>query len=499
MDTKRTCAFVIVGLVILAGVANCPAAEPNNVAGALEQRLGKAPSSALGITRSSTANGCRIAWAEQRGAKCVVVIDGQAGLEYDGIMKGSLVFSSDGKRVAYVATKGDKWLVVVDGQAGPEYDGVAAPIFSPNGKRVAYTAGKNNKGFVVVDGQVGLEYDAIGKESLIFSSDGKQVAYRAKKGNKWLVVIDNQVGPEYDTIGTFVTTFGVSDLTKSFLDSPGFVLSSDGKRVAYNAKEGDKWFMVVDGKAEMEEVRDIIFSPDGKRVAYVIAKDNHEFVVIDDQVEPTYDSVTSPIFSPDGKKIAYRAQKGDKWFVVVDGQPGPEYETVGALTTTFASPGSGAPLITIHIGSPGFVFSQEGNRLAYAARVAYGDKNGYPYKWLVIVDGQAGPEYDAIETPVFSPDGKHVAYWAKKGDKSFIVVDGQVGAEYDYVGDIVFSSDGKRMAYEVEKGDKRFVIVDGKAKPEYDGIACEPIFLKDGTVEYIAGKKDMLYRVQVKP
>ena len=45
------------------------------------------------------------------------------------------VFSPDGKRVAYAARKGAKWLVVVDGQQGAEYDeiGVGTLVFSPDG------------------------------------------------------------------------------------------------------------------------------------------------------------------------------------------------------------------------------------------------------------------------------------------------------------------------------------------------------------------------------
>lgn len=39
-------------------------------------------------------------------------------------------------------------------------------------------------------------------------------------------------------------------------------------------------------------------------------------------------------------------------------------------------------------------------------------------------DGVAGPEYDLIGTLIFSPDGDHVAYVAKKGPKQLVVVDG---------------------------------------------------------------------------
>ncbi len=56
----------------------------------------------------------------------------------------TLIFSADGKRVAYRAWKRDKCLVVVDGEAGAEYDAIAegSPVFSADGKRVAYRTGR---------------------------------------------------------------------------------------------------------------------------------------------------------------------------------------------------------------------------------------------------------------------------------------------------------------------------------------------------------------------
>ena len=78
----------------------------------------------------------------RRGGKWLVVVDGVEGKEYDGIGKGTLVFSPDSKRVAYEAQRGGKWLVVVDGVEGKEYDGIVEGtlVFSPDSKRVAYVS-----------------------------------------------------------------------------------------------------------------------------------------------------------------------------------------------------------------------------------------------------------------------------------------------------------------------------------------------------------------------
>ena len=52
----------------------------------------------------------------------VFVVDGVEGKEYDGIAKGTPIFSSDSKRVAYRAQRGRKQFVVLDGVQGKEYE-----------------------------------------------------------------------------------------------------------------------------------------------------------------------------------------------------------------------------------------------------------------------------------------------------------------------------------------------------------------------------------------
>jgi len=49
------------------------------------------------------------------------------------------------------------------------------------------------------------------------------------------------------------------------------------------------------------------------------------------------------------------------------------------------------------------------------------------------VDGREGKKYDGIgeSSPIFSPDGKRVAYWGKHGNKQLIVVDGVESQTYD--------------------------------------------------------------------
>jgi Tol biopolymer transport system component len=151
----------------------------------------------------------RLAYPVQKGKKWSVVVDGQAGAEFDGTVENSLNFSPDGKRLGFVAVKGGKSLVVVDGQeAGTGYDGtIEGSLKLTDLHVVAYAAKRGDKAFAVVDEKATPAYDGI--DDPIFSPDGKRLAYAARTGKKWLVVVDGQPGAEYD--GVFALSFRSND------------------------------------------------------------------------------------------------------------------------------------------------------------------------------------------------------------------------------------------------------------------------------------------------
>ena len=89
--------------------------------------------------------------------------------------------------------------------------------------------------------------------SVLVSPDSKRVAYGARRGVKWFIIVDGKAGEECDGIV-----------------EPGIAFSPNGKRVAYGAKRGGKSIVVVDGiDAEGYDGTgdEIVFSPDSKRGA----------------------------------------------------------------------------------------------------------------------------------------------------------------------------------------------------------------------------------------
>jgi hypothetical protein len=90
--------------------------------------------------------------------------------------------------------------------------------------------------------------------------------------------------------------------------------------------------------------------------------------------------------------------------------------------------------------------------------VAYAAKRGD--KWLAVVDGQEGPEYEGISVPIFSPNSQRVAYAAKRDNKPLVVVDGQEGPEYDGIvkrGKILWDS-ADQLHYLANKGNAIYLV-----------------------------------------
>lgn len=294
------------------------------------------------------------------------------------------------------------------------------------------------------------------EDSIKVSADNNRFCFTARRfiKNKY-VVIDGKKSPIYE---------GILDGTPLF--------SPDSKRVAYVAQDGkDKIFAVIDGKKEKfyEGIQygNPVFSPDSQHYAYPAILNGKWRLIVDGiEIPGLYDSITSvPGFSYDSKHIAFLAQIGDNYLVVKDGVPSNLY---GIIPPKFN------------------YFGKKGTKVAFSAFHPKNDKE------LVVFDGKESRLYDSImrDTPIFSPDGEHIIYAVKLGEKRFVVVDYTEQKSYDGIGEgtLVFSPDSKRFGYVAIKENKFLIVVDGKESPLYDQILQNtPVFSADSKEFAYAG------------
>ncbi|MBI3607936.1 MAG: PD40 domain-containing protein [Nitrospirae bacterium] len=400
--------------------------------------------------------------------------------------------SVDGRRIAYKAKHGDKFLVVVDGISGREYDWLMdPPKFSRDGTRYMYPAfrGKKQQHVMVVDGVESEEFDHLGL-SFHFTDDNRPAYVGVREIESPLhppAATDGKV-PEFEretegiTMNERVYRYGETGghystlvarpgrrliLIRDGISSPAYDeigwidFSPDGRRLAYSARQGTTWRVIVDGAAvgNYELVipfagveHPAFFSPDGRRIAYAAKRGGKWLAVIDGEEGPAYDFIDAfgGRFSSDGRRTVYKAQRAGKEFLIVDGieQP-PAYDHFG--TTEFTADGSLAYLASrgreqwLVVGQTErprperswdwglyLTFSPDGRRVAYVVP--------QQPKWRVFVDGLEPRAYHRIVEPLFSPDSRHVAYAAALGTRWRVVIDGMEGTVYDAIASLRFDS-----------------------------------------------------------
>jgi Tol biopolymer transport system component len=374
-----------------------------------------------------------------------LMIDGRPSAPYQVIFKPA--FSAVGGSVAFFASREKQFLLVVNAQEHD--DDVSAvkgePVFSPDGSRVAYYGvvsngnpdeKKSEKKFIVCDGRKGKTYDAIGP--LIFSADGRRLAYSAQDDDgRWRVVCDDAEGKPYEGIGKGSLAF-----------------SADGKHVAYSAKLGqNKWALVMDGKESPAAhfIGAPQFAPQGDLLGFSLFRDEDHgaFIVNGKRQGEVYDQIDDAIFSRDGRHFAFTARRDRRWHVVRDA-------TEGAAYFDARDP----------------VISGDGAHLAYVAQKAEND----PHKLVVLDDLEQQPFDDASEL-CLSDTGGRAAYHARRGDRHFVVVAGgavvgagaQRGKEFDEIRHGAISPDGNHVAYWARDGTHWLLVVDETTDDSLDG------------------------------
>jgi len=379
-----------------------------------------------------------------------------------------VVFGRGGHGVAYVAKSADTFYVVHNGKAGRPYKKIFNLEVSPDGRRVAYVIEeKESIQRLVLDGVEGGIYDDVGRPT--FSPDSRHVAYKVIVKGKLHIVVDDKMSKEYTAYN------GIP------------IFSADSGKVSYaegrDGKQGPR--LVISDLAFkkvliLENTGDhMIWNDDNTRLA-AIQEVNGKQRVIDISFSepnvvregPLYNAVGQIVFGWDGHSLSYAADKGGVPILVLNGKEHPlpddpmlaEPVVVRGQKVIAAIMANKqvefAPQALYYDGATekqygiisNMIVSRDGSQHAYTA--------GIGEKWSLVVNGKEGPLFDAVVTPMFTPDGKMVVYRARLGMKRFVVVSDFSGKvlrkhpAYEMVFDMVFTDDGKSVAYGVKDGKK---------------------------------------------
>jgi len=409
-------------------------------------------------------------------AKCLIIADGNVVGIHDQIIFDSITFSSDGKALAYCILENKKYRVVVNGQKQRPFDLVMNNItLSRKGAQIAYVASENKKSSLIINGRkAGQEYNTIGISSLLLSPNGDRHMYFAKRGSNCVAVLDRK---EVYVCDDYV------DHTSAF--------SPDVRRTAFGVIKGKKHILIVDGVQgkpydQIGKMRDgklvmtnngsmkmlgtanenVVFSPDSKRLAYIAKQGQKYMVVVDGKEGKLYDDIdfSSHVFSPDSSQCAYIAKSNTKSMYVINGVEHKAYARVGDIR-----------------------FSPDGQRHAYPAAIG---NNQTAY----VVDGKENRIYrDITYKAAFSPNSKHLAYIAQRRDnrKCVLVVDGEEGTEDLEIVDGEFLAYGpqpSRLVYAARRNGKRVLLMNGIETCRIDGaLAGSKVFFAASNKIYHLG------------
>ena len=408
----------------------------------------------------------------KRGSAWIFVLDGQEhSPEYTKIT--AIDFQPKGNSIAYGACHEKKCRLVVDGnETGAEYGDISYPKYSHDGKRLAYLVKRGKKWIAVVDGkETGPEAGEMWFASWGFSPDGSRFYFAAQTKNDWMYAIDGAAGPDFEVISRIAFTgdglhyaYGGTNAKGGFKKQKTIgTITLDGQSVAtYEGKGMPGSWTALGGSTQVMVggVRDLSpdfhgisspqFNSEGKLV-YAARRDKGDVAVfVGSDAGPGFDEILSPVvFSEDSQHFAYVGKRGEDFVEVRDHTPG---RTISA--------GKRGPSDVQWIA-----MNRDATHLAYQT-VSGGAqfKAGNTRRALrsVVIDGRAGPEYDAknIVAFDFDADAHHYFYevLGAKGDRDLVNVDGHESRVYDSVAYPRFR-EGKKAVTFVARDGTRFLRV----------------------------------------
>jgi hypothetical protein len=450
-------------------------------------------------------DGTHFVFSVRRGLMWTIILDDR---EYSPRYEKttSVVFRPQGDSIAYGACreKNHCRLVVNGDETGSEYDDISYPLYSRDGKRLAYLGKRDKKWVAVVDGkEMDFRSSAVWSDSWGFSPDGTRFFVAASNNiswtstTTWTYVVDDSPGPQFQALSYITFTpdgrhyaYGGTNLKGIFRRQKAIgAMILDGRSVGSYEGRGVKGLlgamagtadnMVLGVRnlfAELDGVSTPQFSPEGTLVYAARRGKGNVTLFAENEAGPGFDDILSPVvFSDDSRHSTYVARRGTEFVEVRDNSP----------VRVFPAGKSGAT------GVEWIVTTRDAAHLAFEAVIG-----GARYKGAV-QHSTGGVLYDARLQR--APDNTPSFDTSDRPAVRSVVIDGKAGPEYEamYIGAFDFASVAGHHFYEII-GLKRggdLVNIDGHESRLYDAVWSPPVVLDNNLVTFVARDGWRLLRV----
>ncbi|MGQ9863041.1 MAG: hypothetical protein ACUVRD_00950 [Bacteroidia bacterium] len=414
-----------------------------------------------------------------------------------------------------VGIDAENWLFYQKGKSGITLSGLQGVYTSPTGEAIAIRLKSPAGEKVIFNGEDSPVFDSVG--ALVFSADGKHVAYKALKGEDQFIFLDNVAMGPYLKVGellfhptqhTLLFTVWeenkrwiLRDFVSNLYGEPlpilaGVTFSSSGNHIAYGGSYKNKIALYVDHApyiGNLDGVSDI-FVTDAGRVAYLFRKGTKVGAGWDKEVLALVDGISLLTLSPSQDSVAYVARIGSSLKVYWQKNLLGTYEKADSLT--FSEDGKRLFYLAYHQGKAHL--HENGNRISppmesitslvmhkdYYAAAAKKDRENY----VVLTPEGLSDAYNLIDKLTLSPDGKSVAFVAKKKGGFWGIMWGKTPSDkYEYPQHLTFGDEGKALLFFAKRRDGWYAVLNDQPIPESlcREILCPP--------KYHAEKKAFTY------
>ena len=464
---------------------------------------------------------------------------------------GPPVWSPDGQHIAFQADH-DIYVMDADGEnlrnltQNNAFNG--APVWSPDGQHIAFHSYRDGNYDIYVmdaDGKNlhNLTQSNADDQSPVWSPDGQYIAFQAYRDDNADIYVMDADGKN----------------PRNLTQNPAFywapVWSPDGQYIAFQAYRDDNWDIYVmdaDGKnlrnltqnSSTDEAP--VWSPDGQHIAFTSNRDGNRDIYVMDADGENLRNLTqnnaddqSPVWSPDGQYIAFTSGRGDNrdiWLITLRGRDGGSSEPprlsilpqlldfgIEGITRRLSLKNVGGNRLDFVIESPvdwltlsltrGSLDTETAeidvrldrdkaplgdHAVALVISTGAGDRHEVPIRATI---GIFVSRIQRGWSPVWSPDGQHIAFHAyNDGNYDIYVMDADGKNPRNLTqsthrdGVPVWSPNGQHIAFTSERDDNRGIYVmdaDGKnlrnliQKTAYD---ASPVWSPDS--QHIAFESD---------